>query len=169
MPSLTFPRMIIHSESNTSLHAPLRFLVNIEQSVAVSNDNAFFWKSKTRHPQASCLFMHQNRSKVCETSNQFRNVVQLFERQLQGGPLTPLKNHTFRSSTQKLDVLIPEQYNKLVLCQLQRQLALRLRNKSVIRHLWLKIAQTPWHILKVDLWTIKSHQIFTSNSFLNSL
>ena len=32
--------------------------------------------------------------------------------------------------------------------QLQRQLALRLRNKSVISHLWLKIAQTPWHILK---------------------
>ncbi len=30
---------------------------------------------------------------------------------------------------------------------LQRQLALRLRNKSVISHLWLKIAQTPWHIL----------------------
>ena len=38
--------------------------------------------------------------------------------------------------------------NKLVLCQLQRQLALRLRNKSVISHLWQKIAHTPWHILK---------------------
>ncbi len=53
--------------------------------------------------------------------------------------------------TQQLVLLFPEQYNKLVLWQLQRQLALRLRNKSVISHLWLKIAQTPWHILKVSL------------------
>ncbi len=44
-------------------------------------------------------------------------------------------------------VLIPEQCNKLVLCHVQRQLALQLRNKSVIRHLWQKIAHTPWHIL----------------------
>ncbi len=44
------------------------------------------------------------------------------------------------------------QYNKLVLCQLQRQLALRLRNKSVISHLWLKIAHTPWHILNQSLY-----------------
>ncbi len=28
-----------------------------------------------------------------------------------------------------------------------RQLALRLQNKSVISHLWQKIAHTPWHIL----------------------
>ncbi len=41
----------------------------------------------------------------------------------------------------------------LVLWQLRRQLALRLRNKSVISHLWLKIAHTPWHILnKVTTW-----------------
>ncbi len=75
--------------------------------------------------------MHQNRSKVGETSNQFRNVVQLFERQLNGGPLTTLKNHTFGSSIRKLVILTPKQYNKVVLCQLQRGLALRLRNKSV--------------------------------------
>ena len=39
-----------------------------------------------------------------------------------------------------------------VLCQLQRQLALRLRNKSVISHLWLKIAHTPWHILNRNVF-----------------
>ncbi len=53
-------------------------------------------------------------------------------------------------STHKLVVLIPEQYNKLVLCQLQVHLALWLRNKSVISHLWLKIAHTPWHILNMQ-------------------
>ena len=35
-----------------------------------------------------------------------------------------MKSHIFGSSTQKLVVLTPEQYNKVVLCQLQRQLAL---------------------------------------------
>ncbi len=50
---------------------------------------------------------------------------------------------------------------KLVLRQLQRQLALRLRNKSVISHLWLKIAHTPWHILKM---VIKSYEYCIQHS-----
>ena len=58
--------------------------------------------------------MHQNRSKGGETSNQFRNVAQLFEKQLQGGPLTAFKSHTFGSSTQKLVVLPSDQYNKAI-------------------------------------------------------
>ena len=48
---------------------------------------------------SSCLVMHQDRSRFGYSSNQFRNVAQLFERQLQGGPLTTLKNHTFWLST----------------------------------------------------------------------
>ncbi len=46
-----------------------------------------------------------------------------------------------------------------VLCQLQRQFALLLRNKSVISHLWLKIAQTPWHILKTGGAYISDHEL----------
>ncbi len=45
------------------------------------------------------LVMHRNRSKVGESSNQFRNVAQLFERHLQGCPLTTVKNHTSWLST----------------------------------------------------------------------
>ncbi len=67
--------------------------------------------------------------------------------------------------TQKLVVLIPEQYNKLVLCQLKRQLALRLRNKSVISHLWLKIAQTPGHILKLSKLSFSCSNLCWNSSF----
>ena len=42
---------------------------------------------------------------------------------------------------------------KKVLCQLQRQLALRLWNKSVISQWWQKIAHTPQDILK-DVWCV---------------
>ncbi len=77
--------------------------------------------------------MHQNRSQGGETSNQFRNVAHIFEKQVKGGPLTTFKSHTFLSSTQKLVVLLYEQYDKVVLYQLYSQLALQLWNKSAIR------------------------------------
>ncbi len=53
---------------------------------------------------------------------------------------------------------------KLVLCQLQRKLALRLRNKSVISHLWQKIAHTPWHILKQNTRSMIFSRPFLANT-----
>ncbi len=59
----------------------------------------------------------------------------------------------------------------VVLCQLQRQLALWLWNKSVISQLWQKIAHTPWHILNsaITIDVIQLYQLPTFSGYVDSL